>query len=143
MTDKRDFMSVGVIVDAYCDNLSSPRKLSIVLRLGDMDNRLELSLPSRDDIFECEQTIAKVFGTRQGEDAAGVIVVMEYGSGNLAVWSATIHQIDEDILCPWSVSLTFKGYSPTVTIDCPDNTPVHFWNPKSQKWQNTDCREED
>jgi hypothetical protein len=62
MTDKRDFMSVGVIVDAYSDNLSSPRKLSIVLRLGDMDNFLELSLPSRDDIFECEQAIAKVFG---------------------------------------------------------------------------------
>lgn len=27
-----------------------------------MDNCLDLFLPSRDDIFECEQTIAKVFG---------------------------------------------------------------------------------
>lgn len=80
---------------------------------------------------------------RQGENSAGVIVTMEYGVGDLAVWGATIHQIDEYIECPWSVSLTFKGYSPTVTIDCPDKTPVHFWNPKSQKWQNVDHREED
>lgn len=113
---------------------------------GHSDDLVELNGCKEEELYSYHGAVKLLVGhqeARQGEDAAGVIVVMEYGSGNLAVWSATIHQIDEDILCPWSVSLTFKGYSPTVTIDCPDNTPVHFWNPKSQKWQNTDRREED
>lgn len=79
---------------------------------------------------------------KQGKNSYGLRVDMTYGA-EVAVWSATISQIDEDAECPWSVSLTFKGYSPTVMIDCPDNTPVHFWNPKSQKWQNADRRKEE
>lgn len=59
----------------------------------------------------------------QGQDAHGLRVTMTYGV-EMAVWSATISQIDEDTKCPWSVSLTFQGYSPTVTIDCGEDTPV-------------------
>lgn len=80
--------------------------------------------------------------SKQGQDSHGLRVDMTYGA-EAAIWSATISQIDEDIKCPWSVSLTFQGYSPTVTIDCPEGTPVHFWNSRSKKWQNTNRREEE
>jgi hypothetical protein len=72
----------------------------------------------------------------QNKDSSGVMVTMTYGAEDKAVWSATVFQLDEDIECPWSVSLTFKGYSPTVTIDCPDDTPVFYRNKRTGKWRN-------
>lgn len=61
---------------------------------------------------------------QQGQNSHGVLVTMAYAEDDRAVWSAKISQIDEDVLCPWEVSLTFEGYSPTVHINCPPGTPV-------------------
>jgi hypothetical protein len=60
---------------------------------------------------------------QQGGNSHGVIITMMYGEGDKALWSAKVSQIDEDVLCPWEVTLTFAGYSPTVHINCPPNTP--------------------
>jgi hypothetical protein len=64
--------------------------------------------------------------------AAGCFVTMHYGAGcSVGVWTATIAQIDEGILIPWTIRIetatarenTGPIHSVAVVIECPPGTP--------------------
>ena len=59
-----------------------------------------------------------------GSNASGIRVWMHYT--DLAVWAATILQIDEGIPIPWKVTVGSDDYSVLVRIDCPDGTPISW-----------------
>jgi hypothetical protein len=64
--------------------------------------------------------------------AAGCFVTMHYGVGcSIAVWTATVAQIDENILIPWLIRIENAKleeqvgwiHSVAVVIECPPGTP--------------------
>lgn len=69
-----------------------------------------------------------------GDRAGGLIVKMAYGK-RAGVWSACVEQIDEEVPIPWPVSITVsdRGYSVIVNIDCPDGVPVQKWRKPMQE----------
>jgi len=60
----------------------------------------------------------------EGEDAFGIKIKMRYVKGG--VWAATIEPLDDDVKCPWPVSVTIENYSAVVAIDCPKGTNVSY-----------------
>lgn len=81
------------------------------------------------EIVCCELRVVIEIGAREagaGQNGAGIRVVMTYASEthDAAVWSADVSPLDEDVPCPWTVTLGTEGYSVVVTIECPAGTPV-------------------
>ena len=88
---------------------------------GASDDNVEIDgHPNGDEVGCYEQDVEVTIIDLVG--AAGVIVTMHYGAGNLGVWSATLRQLDEGkAMIPCRVTHTSDdrgvGYSARVEVD--------------------------
>ncbi len=78
-----------------------------------------------------------------GDNARGVVVVMEYAARNLNGWAATVCVLDEDVpLLPTTLDNASNGYSVEVTVRCEPGTPIRIdcWDGKAWRERPEDVR---
>ena len=65
-----------------------------------------------------------------GTPEAGIIVHFKYADGSFGDfadnpgWGAFIHPWDEDVPCPWDISVTVDRHTAIVRIECPKETLI-------------------
>jgi hypothetical protein len=88
---------------------------------GASDNLFEIEAGKASEEVNCYD---KTPWVRVGNEVmGGLLVIGQYAPSENATWRLSIDMLDEDIPVPWPVRVEFNGYSPTVIIDCPDDTP--------------------
>ena len=100
---------------------------------GHSDDLVEIDGDVRDEVDCYDKGVNLVVGRAEaieGKNAEGLRVGMRYGKGGC--WEARISPIDEDVPCPWPVSVTVERYTAVVTIDCPPGTPI-AWKKVARK----------
>lgn len=100
---------------------------------GASDDLVEIEGSIEDEINCYDASVEFTVGYPEpapGRNIQGVKIIMRYAPkwANAGVWTAEIFPIDEDIDIPWPVSITLseRGYSAQVLVDCPIDTPVKW-----------------
>jgi hypothetical protein len=91
---------------------------------GHSDDIVCISGDVEDEVSNGANIVIGIAEASEGQDAFGIRVKMRYVKGG--VWQAGIEPIDEDVACPWPVTVTVERYTAVVNVDCPAGTPISW-----------------